>query len=221
MTDDNNEKIKKICEKYENEMKELEEKYKEKKNNKRKFRIRYFTLIFIIVLLIFSPLVILGISFGINELGWFDNHKGMYKTELPIDLPARGGTLYLPNEWIFIESDGWYSIIEKESKSIIAFEVFHGYEEFIKGPSEYRWVNYVLNPLTDVYHYDEKKIDYLSNGSNNCYSIKNNDLFGLYFYDMCYYKDRRYSRMYLFISNVDYSLIKRIENSYSWGGEIE
>ena len=90
MTDDNNEKIKKIYEKYENEMKELEEKYKEKKNNKRKFRIRYFTLIFIIVLLIFSPLVILGISFGINELGWFDNHKGMYKTELPIELPARG-----------------------------------------------------------------------------------------------------------------------------------
>ena len=223
---ESNEKIKEIYEKYEKEVTILEEKYKneydkKKKLRRRKYKIGLLVSYGLLFLIITIPIIVLFINFGIKELGWFDSHKGMYKTELPIETPARGGTLYLPNDWMFIESNGWYSIIDKESNNIIAFEVFHGYEEFIKGPSEYKLVNYELNPLTDVYAYDEKNIEYLSNGSNNCYSIKNNDLFGLYFYDMCYYKGRRYSRMYLFISNVDYSLIKRIENSYSWGGEIE
>lgn len=190
----------------------------EPKNNRK---IKIFLCISSIALFFVVSFTIFIFIFGINTLGWFDNYEGMYKTELPIEYPAKGGTLYLPNNWEFKEDSDWYSIVDKESGITVAYEAYHGYERFIKGPSNYEWVNYEINPNVNQYNYDKLEFDYITNSSNNCTIVKAEDLYGIYFMDTCYFKDRKYSRIYIFAIRVELKTLKRIDNSYSWGGEIK
>jgi len=220
-----NDKYKEIYEKYEKKISELEEKieYEKQKSvtlHKKKYLRNLFICIGIIITIVTIPFVILFIDFGKNYLGWFENYEGMHKVELPIEEPAKGGTLYLPNDWVFKEENGWYLIYDTSNNVPIAIEAYHGYEKFISGPSNYEWINYEVNPEAQKYDYENLKFEYITNTENNCVVIKANDLFGIDFMYTCSYPGRRYSRKYIIVSTIEYDILKKIDNSYSWGGEI-
>ena len=178
-------------------------------------------LIIFLSSIVIIPIFVIFMYFCFNELGWNEDYSGMYKTELPIESPAKGGTLYLPLEWEFKNEDGWYSIINNNDNSIIAIEAYHGYENFIQGPSDYEWVDYEVNQRAEEINYSTLNFKTLTNGSNNCYTLKSDSIYGIYFFNTCLYKKRRYSRIYIFVADIDIEIIKKIDRSYTWGGEVQ
>ena len=163
------------------------------------------------------------IDWGKRQLGWFETYDGMYKVELPIEVPAKGGTLYIPNDWKFIEEDGWY-VIQNDESNVIAYEVYHGY--YLYNNSRYgEWTNYELNPKVLEYNYSSLSFERVSDGSNNCIVEKSQQFYRISFQGTCIFEDnelrnRNYSREFFFINCLDEALLRKIDNSYVWGGTV-
>lgn len=210
-----------IDKKYQNKINEINDNYIRNINRINEKKI-YIPLI-IVLAVVLTPLFIFIFYYGCTELGWFVNYDGMYKTELPIEAPAKGGTLYLPNDWHFVEENGWYKIVNDDNV-VIAYEVYHGYRSYVYTDRKYIWINYEVNPILDSYNIDQKDFENISDGSNNCqvYKYKYSDYYMIYFFDTCSIKgsDLGYSRKYIFVNCKDEDLLKKIHVSYVWGGTV-
>ncbi len=163
--------------------------------------------------------------FGIVELGWFANYDDMHLVDVPIEEPAKGGQVYLPKEWEFEESDGWFCIKDKEKDLIIGYQIYKGYENYNPSIGECEWVDKIYNPNITKYNVSLLSFEPKSNGSNNCLLEKSNKYYKLSFRYVCNFKDislqgRRYSTEFLIINCFDEKLLKKISASYSWGGEV-
>ena len=161
---------------------------------------------------------------GKKQLGWFDTYEGMYKVELPMESPAKGGTLYIPNDWKFIEEDGWY-MIQNDKAEIIAYEVNHGYHQYNSELKKSEWINEEINPKVLEYNYLSLSFECISDGSNNCVVEKNQLYYRISFLDTCSFEDielkkRNYFKEYFFVNCSDETLLRKIDNSYVWGGTV-
>ena len=196
-------------------------------NDKHRFkrviiRILLISIGSILTILIFviSYFLIYGYDDGI-----FDDHSNMYQVELPIEYPAKGGMIYLPNDWVFKEIDGWFYIYDTSSNQTIAYEMYHGFIINEKPFYDYESIDYCTNPnipqeieknCAEIYNINYGKRMILE--SKNCYM--------LYIDDICSFKspslkNRKYTREYYFVKTMNLDLLKKIIRSYEMAKEVE
>ena len=192
--------------------------------NKTTFISKKIVFLIVLICLIglvlkYSTVLVISYMFRYEK----ESYENMYKVSLPNESPAYGGTLYIPNNMEFIEKDNWNYIIEKENNEIIAIEVYHGYEKTYNHAS-YDWGEYELNPyvLDNNYDYDIFNYDIIERNAH-CLLLYNNHNYAIYFYNTCdlkEFRNREYSRMYIFREKIDEESLKKMINSYCWAGII-
>lgn len=183
--------------------------------------------------LILFPIIILVILFILlfifieYQYGVFDNHSGMYKENLPIEEPAKGGTLYIPDSWSFVKNNNFYEIVDNTNNEIIAYEAYHGYKiKSERYTDKYDWCEYEENPSISFLNYGITISKSSSNGENHCILENYGTYYGLRFYDVCNfksdeYKSRIYDREYLIPYYKNEEVLEIISRSYSWFGDVE
>lgn len=192
-------------------MEEFVSNINKKKRKKKIFIVSIFFSIFLVAL----SLIIMFLSYG-GVINWFENYDGMYLTELPIEEPAQGGVLYIPNNWKFVEKDGWYSIIDLKDNRTIAYEIYHGY--WLSNNSYENKFDYELNPVITYYDNINFEVKYTSLNGNQV--LESSNYYKVYIFEVCQFKskslrDRIYSKEYLFNKEVGFELLKKIVKSYS------
>lgn len=208
--------------------KELDKRMDELKKNlnaKRKKRIIKKVILFASLGFISDAFIIMILSF-IGFIDWFENYNGMYMTELPVEEPARGGSLYIPNEWEFVEDDGWYSIVDKTNNRKIAYEIYHGFRINTSKRNENNdnIIDYELNPILPFYESLSFERGYSSVDANTIFESEM--YYKISISSVCSFKspslqDRNYSKEYLFVKDVDYGILKKIVRSYKYRLNVE
>jgi len=156
-----------------------------------------------------------------------ENYEGFYTTKIPTNSTLRG-TIKIPNEWEFIIDDGIITLINKDTKEVIAEQIVQGYVSSIYKNND--WL-YIGNDLSFNNKYE---VEYAIKVNENYDRVKiySNSIEKYIFSDdkelFCVLKINAYINrekgdyiLLLRLYDEQYEdVIEKIINSYCFGGTL-
>lgn len=190
---------------------------------KKKKILLILIIIFTVLTIILLPMILFNNKSSHVDIDFNYVYENTYEAELPVEEPAKGGTLRLPKKWSFTMNDNW-NTIKNENNEIIGYDVFKGYEVGNINTLYYKWKEYEENVVLDLYDYSNLEFEIIYRGSNTILE-KSGDYFQIEFYNICEFKNsiyinRRYSKKYFIVGCNDIQILKIIAMYYISAGEI-